>query len=1319
MSTTNLILSGSNSGSLGIPSKPWTAVYANEFHGDGSNLTGITGTQGPAGPTGADGDSAYDTWLANGNTGTEQEFLNSLVGLDGATGPAGATGADGDSAYETWLDEGNSGTQQDFLDSLVGPTGPQGPAGSVSGSVDMGGTMTAHIIPDSNAAYDLGNAEYKIRHLFLSDNSLWVGDEHKISIGDDGKMKFRKRKNVLPKELRDRGVPAEPGASLHRIEELAAAHGLHFENLFQDADDFDEESDDVALAALQDQINALGASIPDVSGLATKAEIPDISNLATVSQIPDVSNLATVSQIPDVSNLATTAEVPTNVSELTNDAGYLTEVGTVDYNSLSNTPDVSAMISTAVDGIVDGAPGALDTLNEIAAAIADDANIATTLTTAISTEQARAEAAEQTNATAISAEEAARIAADNALDDRIDNLSLDSVSGDFSVSGRVAIGTTTDVDSPFPQAGLHINVDPGGTTPQLFLDGGGGDGGDIAWPIGESLQVGTYEVHPSNPNLTYFYNRLHITSPGDVGIGTTNPSSKLDVDGTITATSFAGNHSAGSIDLGNFKVDGSNAAIGTSINSNYRLNVAGSTRFSGDHHTFFGNFSAGGGSTTLKVHGNTGVTIGTQTIEDDGIFGSRVLTVEGGATIRGESGTSQSALNLEGNLNIDGGINVASYKDIYFGTHNELHMTGANSLSYFRHVSTELLRSTVDTSLASAKVENAVRVVSELGDFTMTHPQNGDVLSSVVFDAPSRELSYNGTWELPTDDDTDKAAAAITAIAGPVPSNYDWGDKFGYPTYKRYRPAQLAFSTTPADQLGYSDGAVEVARFNHQGSLLLNKTLAGNPSNQSSYPKYGRLEVHQSSNASDQGIAVENSSAERTVRLWVDSDNNACLDAGGAGNVPLTVNRGGGTVVIGNSKQNTDSAALEVVQNGTGIGQGILIYANKHKDYHKNSTAWEDNRPYLAIAHSDDSDEYTNSLTADNSSTDSWNPWKTAVATITAGRHGSSNWAGNDTTLEGYNGHTALAFRVNGTWGKETELMRLTGEGRIGIKTTKPEYTLDVAEGTTRLNKAYFHQTSGETHPVGIKANTSTGLAWFVKQDNADDYWSCRYNRSGNHLDFKWFDEGSDDSNDANASGGYITPNSSATMDLMNFTGQHRCLPSEGTTQEFSQHVGKIVASTGDYKNFKSDENREKPNINQSLPRVELTTAQNQKSSFGVVSGVEDPNTGREYSAGNFVSTIGTPDAGDERVFINSVGEGAVWVTNINGNLENGDYITTCEIPGYGMLQDDDLLHNYTVAKITMDCDFDLNSDKYECVEVTHNGQTYKAAFVGCTYHCG
>ena len=64
-------------------------------------------------------------------------------------------------------------------------------------------------------------------------------------------------------------------------------------------------------------------------------------------------------------------------------------------------------------------------------------------------------------------------------------------------------------------------------------------------------------------------------------------------------------------------------------------------------------------------------------------------------------------------------------------------------------------------------------------------------------------------------------------------------------------------------------------------------------------------------------------------------------------------------------------------------------------------------------------------------------------------------------------------------------------------------------------------------------------------------------------------------------------------------------------------------------------------------------------------------------------------ESGDTRVYINSVGEGAIWVTNINGNLESGDYITTSNVAGYGMRQDDDILHNYTVAKITMDCDFE------------------------------
>ena len=48
--------------------------------------------------------------------------------------------------------------------------------------------------------------------------------------------------------------------------------------------------------------------------------------------------------------------------------------------------------------------------------------------------------------------------------------------------------------------------------------------------------------------------------------------------------------------------------------------------------------------------------------------------------------------------------------------------------------------------------------------------------------------------------------------------------------------------------------------------------------------------------------------------------------------------------------------------------------------------------------------------------------------------------------------------------------------------------------------------------------------------------------------------------------------------------------------------------------------------------------------------------------------------------------------------------------------QNDDLLHNYTVAKITQDLDFSNTTDLVTCQAPSG---TYQMKFVGCTYHCG
>jgi hypothetical protein len=107
--------------------------------------------------------------------------------------------------------------------------------------------------------------------------------------------------------------------------------------------------------------------------------------------------------------------------------------------------------------------------------------------------------------------------------------------------------------------------------------------------------------------------------------------------------------------------------------------------------------------------------------------------------------------------------------------------------------------------------------------------------------------------------------------------------------------------------------------------------------------------------------------------------------------------------------------------------------------------------------------------------------------------------------------------------------------------------------------------------------------------------------------------------------------------------------------------------------------------IAEALPVVALTTKEKDKSCFGVICDVEDEER-REFG-GNFTS-IYQKEKGDTRTFINSLGEGGIWVSDKNGNLEAGDYITSSIIPGYGQKQNSEFLANYTVAKITMDCNF-------------------------------
>ena len=55
-------------------------------------------------------------------------------------------------------------------------------------------TSAGHFLPNTHDAFDIGSAEKKVRDLYVSDSSIWIGDRHKLAINSEGEMLFLKRK---------------------------------------------------------------------------------------------------------------------------------------------------------------------------------------------------------------------------------------------------------------------------------------------------------------------------------------------------------------------------------------------------------------------------------------------------------------------------------------------------------------------------------------------------------------------------------------------------------------------------------------------------------------------------------------------------------------------------------------------------------------------------------------------------------------------------------------------------------------------------------------------------------------------------------------------------------------------------------------------------------------------------------------------------------------------------------------------------------------------------------------------------------------------
>jgi hypothetical protein len=136
--------------------------------------TGATGVAGAAGSTGATGLSGSDG--ATGATGA--------AGVNGATGATGAAGANGST--------GATGAEGATGATGIGATGATGIAGNIGATGPQGATgvqanltaVASDIIPASNVTYDLGTSSQRWRDLYLSGNSIYLGQAQITSAGN-------------------------------------------------------------------------------------------------------------------------------------------------------------------------------------------------------------------------------------------------------------------------------------------------------------------------------------------------------------------------------------------------------------------------------------------------------------------------------------------------------------------------------------------------------------------------------------------------------------------------------------------------------------------------------------------------------------------------------------------------------------------------------------------------------------------------------------------------------------------------------------------------------------------------------------------------------------------------------------------------------------------------------------------------------------------------------------------------------------------------------------------------------------------------------
>ena len=243
--------------------------------------------------------------------------------------------------------------------------------------------VASHIIPSSDSGFDLGSPDKQWRRLYVSNNTIYIGG---VAIGVDGSG------NLTVGGTQPSITALKSGSYTVSIDtdgHLVWPNGQHIFDKSGTDTGFNIRGKSTGTPVYVYAYGSDGAGTGAGNLTVKNNSVELYSNFQNggVGEKKWTFNSTGSVVFPDATTQATAWTGQVAWTSVTSKPTFAAVATSGSYTDLSNTPTGMATetyVNTAVSNLIDTAPAALNTLNELAAALNDDENFATTITTAIS-----------------------------------------------------------------------------------------------------------------------------------------------------------------------------------------------------------------------------------------------------------------------------------------------------------------------------------------------------------------------------------------------------------------------------------------------------------------------------------------------------------------------------------------------------------------------------------------------------------------------------------------------------------------------------------------------------------------------------------------------------------------------------------------------------------------------------------------------------------------------------------------------------------------------------------------------------------------------